>query len=154
MRSCLLTTHFAHAAACLSATLQPSSAMTMVRVVGLHAKALSRVSVSLLSTQHAVLALLCAYIQSSPHAGVWFASRGSAGGLTVAEQRDLLQRAQEEVDAAEPKAEVDSGASTLPAAVRIMPLGEDRRGALYWKLHCSPILAGAWPLSIIFKEPR
>ena len=54
-----------------------------------------------------------------------------------------MHRAQEEVDAAEPKsAEADSAASALPAAVRMMPLGEDRRGALYWKLQCSPILAG------------
>lgn len=56
-----------------------------------------------------------------------------------------MQRAQEEVDAAEPKmAEAEHAASALPAAVRIMPLGEDRRGVLYWKLQCSPILAGAW----------
>ena len=54
-----------------------------------------------------------------------------------------MQRAQEEVDAAEPKvAEADFAASALPAAVRVIPLGEDRRGALYWKLQCSSILAG------------
>ena len=53
-----------------------------------------------------------------------------------------MQRAQEEVEAVEPKlAEGDS--SSLPPAVRIMPLGEDRQGALYWKLQCSTILAGA-----------
>ena len=70
------------------------------------------------------------------------AFRGSSGGLTIEEQKDLMQRAQEEVGAAEPKVEADSAASALPAAVRIMPLGEDRRGALYWKLQCSSILAG------------
>ncbi len=67
----------------------------------------------------------------------------------------MLQRAQEEMDAAEPKVtETDSGASALPAAVRIMPLGEDRRGALYWKLHCSPVLAGNWHIPIMFTKSR
>ena len=55
-----------------------------------------------------------------------------------------MQRAQEEVEAAEPKlSEGDS--SALPPAVRITPLGADRRGALYWKLQCSTILAGEQP---------
>ena len=64
-----------------------------------------------------------------------------------------MQRAQDEVDAAEPKiAEANSGASALPVTVRIMPLGEDRRGALYWTLHCSPILAGDRLLLYAFNE--
>lgn len=72
------------------------------------------------------------------------ACSGNASSLTIQEQRDLMQRAQQEVEAAEPKlAEGDSAASALPATVRILPLGEDRRGALHWKLRCSSILAGA-----------
>ena len=72
------------------------------------------------------------------------ARSGNASSLTIQEQRDLMQRAQQEVDAADPKvAEGDSAASALPATMRIVPLGEDRRGALYWKLRCSSILAGA-----------
>jgi len=54
--------------------------------------------------------------------------------LTIAQQKDLVQQAQEEIQAAEPKlAEEDVAA--LPAAMRIMPVGEDQRGALYWKQH-------------------
>ena len=67
-----------------------------------------------------------------------------------------MQRALEGVDAAEPNAaEADPAASALPAAVRIMPLGEDRRGALYWKLQCSRVLAGEWqtPLSRLAGGP-
>lgn len=37
-----------------------------------------------------------------------------------------------------------SGAATaFPAAMRILPLGSDRSGALFWKLSCCPVLAGA-----------
>ena len=69
--------------------------------------------------------------------------RGSTSGLTLEQQRGLMQRAQEEVEAGEPKlAEGDFAAAALPPSVRVMPLGEDRRGALYWSLQCGSTLAG------------
>ena len=46
-----------------------------------------------------------------------------------------MQRAQERVQAAEPKL-AEEGSSPLLPAMRIMVLGEDRPGALYWKQHC------------------
>ena len=52
----------------------------------------------------------------------------------------LLQQAKAQAETAEPD---QAEAAALPPAVRVLPLGEDRRGALYWKLPCSAIVAGA-----------
>ena len=60
-------------------------------------------------------------------------------GLTIAEQMALLQQAKAQAEAAEPN---QAEAAALPPAVRVLPLGEDRRGALFWKLPCSAIVAG------------
>ena len=68
------------------------------------------------------------------------ACRGPASGLTIAEQMALLQQAKAQAEAAEPD---QAEAAALPPTVRVLPLGEDRRGALYWKLPCSAIVAGA-----------
>ena len=72
------------------------------------------------------------------------ACRGPASGLTIAEQIALLQQAKAQAEAGEPD---QSEAAALPPAVRVLPLGEDRWGALYWKLPCSIIMAGADGLS-------
>ena len=68
------------------------------------------------------------------------ACRGPASSLTIAEQMALLQQAKAQAETAEPD---QAEAAALPPAVRVLPLGEDRRGALYWKLRCSAIVAGA-----------
>ena len=72
------------------------------------------------------------------------ACRGPASGLTIAEQMALLQQAKAQAEAAEPD---QAEAAAPPPVVRMLPLGEDRRGALFWKLPCSAIVAGADVLS-------
>lgn len=73
---------------------------------------------------------------------------GNGAGLTIEEQRALMDKGWAKVDATAAAAAAGqlpaSGAPTaFPAAMRIIPLGSDRSRALFWKLACCPVLAGA-----------
>ncbi len=76
---------------------------------------------------------------------------GTGSGLTIEEQRALMDRSWAKVDAeaapaAAPKLPGSGAATAFPAAVRILPLGSDRSGALFWKLACCPVLAGMFAM--------
>lgn len=70
---------------------------------------------------------------------------GNASSLTIEQQRELMEAGMAKAAAATlppgsfPAA---AGPAANPAAVRILPLGQDRTEALFWKLYCAPILAG------------
>ncbi|CAL8468960.1 g8501 [Coccomyxa elongata] len=73
-------------------------------------------------------------------------ANGDGSGLTIEEQRALMDSSWAKVESAAAAGQVPacSGAATaFPAAMRILPLGSDRSGALFWKLSCCPVLAGA-----------
>ncbi|EIE26968.1 hypothetical protein COCSUDRAFT_59460 [Coccomyxa subellipsoidea C-169] len=79
---------------------------------------------------------------------------GSGSGLTIEEQRSLMDRSWAKVDAeaaatAAPQLPGSGAAMAFPAAVRILPLGRDRSGALFWKLACCPVLAGSADAAVL-----
>ncbi|KAK9915262.1 hypothetical protein WJX75_006841 [Coccomyxa subellipsoidea] len=79
---------------------------------------------------------------------------GNGAGLTIEEQRALMDKGWAKVDATAAAAAAGqlpaSGAPTaFPAAMRIIPLGSDRSRALFWKLACCPVLAGGAQAAVL-----
>ncbi len=76
-----------------------------------------------------------------------YTCRCGEAGLTAEQQRELTAAAAAKADAAAAAAgavTADAAAAAAgAAAVRAVPLGCDRSGALYWDLHCAKLLTGA-----------
>ncbi|BDA43044.1 probable cell division cycle-associated 7-like protein at N-terminal half [Coccomyxa sp. Obi] len=86
-------------------------------------------------------------------------ANGDGSGLTIEEQRALMEGSWAKMEAtgaaAAGQVPACSGAAVaFPAAMRIVPLGSDRSGALFWKLSCCPVLAGAEGAVLMASEFR
>jgi hypothetical protein len=70
---------------------------------------------------------------------------GNASSLTIEEQKQLMSMGSQKVAVAAAAASslaAAAGPTAFPAAMRMLPLGQDRTGSLFWSLRCAPVLAG------------